>query len=184
MSRHAIFQEKRSAYRGDHCSHCGAACFGYTTVWEYNCGSRNHPLLCRNCKDKLYNACVNAGLKITELGGRDDEYITYVTEYDLKSYDAKYCSECRKWCEDHVYNYTIDGKTTSNVCGKCLKLVPGTHSVTNKGHYEGTGWMYEPMGGSSDEHRASFMVVCSRCRKHTFSYTYYGDGLCKECHEK
>lgn len=181
---HAVFQKGRSGSRGDRCSHCDDALYGYVSVWEYTCGKRNHPMLCRRCKDNVYDACVDAGYKITMLDGGSDERITYVTQYDLKSYDAKYCSECRNWCTDHVYNYTIDGRTTSNICDKCLKLVPGTHIITNAGRYKGTGWMYEPMGGSSNEEKkASFMVVCSRCKKHTFSYTYYGDGLCKECAE-
>lgn len=162
-------------------------------IFYYDRGNRHYTTVCTDCIDTLRtSAKKDYRIKETYSKYEPNENSGHITITKMKNNDGPQpCSRCDQSMINCIYSCDTLSGHYKDVCFSCVEQVK--YSARHKGYmiYTKTADRQSCGGDTSSrklypqESGTSFLVICSKCFKHTFEYKSwsYGNlaGLCRSC---
>lgn len=174
------------------CCICGGAIGLY--IFYYDRGDKHYTGACHDCIGSLrVEAKKLYVVKETYSKYAPTKYSPQTVVSKMKIFDGpRPCGACDQHMINYVYSVDTPNAQYKDICFYCVERLK--YKARTNGHRIDLNVVKAAPSVGVDtpriktypkEHRTSFMVICSKCFKHTFEYKAwsYGDvtGLCESC---
>lgn len=163
-------------------------------IFYYDRGERHYTCVCHDCIAKLRESAKKEYIvKETYSKYDPNQNSGHITVTRMKNNGkSQPCNRCERSMENYIYSCDTLSGHHKDICAYCTEQFK--YKARSKGYMIYTKVANRKSQNVSDtpttkpypqEHSTSFLVICSKCFKHTFEYKSwsYGNltGLCSSC---